>query len=126
MRAYLLEGNDPNRTRDIPTPDEVRAMITGAGADGFQPSNRFSEGVGAAFRREGLVPPDAPAYDLEIVPDEEYPNMTHLERVGFVDGFDEEDDDRCATCGLINLCWCQPGCEHCSYPPVVPARQEVS
>jgi len=97
--TYLLEGNDPNRTQKYPTPAEVREMVTGS--------------AGPAGRSD----------DLEIVPDEEYPNVIHLER-SFDDG---EEGERCATCGLIGHCWCQPGCEFCSYPPMAPARhQEVS
>jgi hypothetical protein len=96
--AYRLEGNDPNRQTDYPTPAEVREMMTGAS--------------GPAGRSD----------DLEIVPDEEYPNVLHLERT-FVEMTDRP---RCATCGLIGYCWCQPGCQFCDYPPMRPAAREVS
>jgi len=85
---YTLEGNDPNRTHEYPTPAEVREMVTG--------------GRGPAGRSN----------DIELVPDEEYANVIHIERA-FDDGV-----ERCASCGLIGRCWCQPGCEFCDYPPM--------
>lgn len=100
--TYRIEGNDPNRIHEYPTPAEVREMIHGAGADGFQAANRYAT-------------PGAPN-DIEIVPDEEYTNVIHIERA-IDDGTARE---RCATCGLIGRCWCQPGCEFCSYPQMQP------
>lgn len=91
--AYQLAGNDPSRSHEYPTPAEVREMITG-------------ESGPVAGR------------DIEIVPDEEHPNVMHIERA-FTETATKE---RCATCGLIDYCWCQPGCQFCNYPPM---REEV-
>lgn len=73
--------------RTYPTPAEVRDMLGG------EPSLRD---------------------DVDLVPDEEYANVIHIERA-FEDNTTQE---RCASCGLIGLCWCQPGCEFCNYPPI--------
>jgi hypothetical protein len=92
--AFTLEGNDPNRQRDYPTPAEVRAMVTGQEA----PEERawsFDDDTGLTFI-------DA-----------------------FRNGETRVNEQRCPTCGLLNLCWCQPNCEHCNNPhPNAGSRKE--
>lgn len=110
--TYRSPGNDPNRTRDIPTPDEVRAMITGAGADGFQAENRYA----------GLPAETPPSPDETMVwLDCNERTLTESRRLA-------EREHRCATCGLQGRCWCDQPCAFCKFPPMHPTepKAEVS
>lgn len=93
--TYLLEGNDPNRTHDYPTPDEVRAMITGAGSDGFQAANRYAG-------------PD----ETEPLQDDEVMVWLAEERTMIESYALGTRDGRCGSCGRKSECCCQ-GCPVC-------------
>jgi len=109
--TYRLAGNDPTRTRDIPTPDEVRAMITGAGSDGFQAANRFSEGVSATLEHEAAARegPD----EIMVWLDGERP-MDESLRLGALAG-------RCGSCGRKFDCCCA-GCTTCPQRRMAPGK----
>lgn len=107
--TYRSPGNDPNRQRDIPTPDEVRAMVTGAGVDGFQASNRFADGVGSTLEREAAA---------REGPSEKMVWLDCNERTPTESRALAEREQRCATCGLRGNCWCDQPCAFCKYPPM--------
>jgi len=107
--TYRLAGNDPTRTRDIPTPDEVRAMITGAGSDGFQAANRYAG-------PDESTEPQAEQDDEVMVWLVEERTMAESYTLGRRDG-------RCGSCGRKSECCCQ-GCPIC--PQIKMAAGKVS
>jgi len=96
--TYAWEGNDPNRTQEYPTPAEVRAMITGAGSDGFQPANRYAGDAADSDESEGQD-------DEVMVWLAEARSMAESRRLAQREG-------RCPTCGRKSECCCQ-GCPTC-------------
>ncbi len=97
MNAYRLEGNNPNRPRDYPTPDEVRGMMTGGG-EAEMPAAPISA------PQTGEIIPLAPAFD-----------GPQCERAR------AQARGRCPTCGRKFACCCQ-GCTACPQRLMAPGK----
>ncbi len=98
--TYLLEGNDPTRTHEYLTPDEVKAMMTGdTSIGGYREADRTED---PDFRR----PPEEAADENVMVWLYGERTMDESHRLAKTEG-------RCPTCGRQSDCCCQ-GCPTCS------------
>lgn len=100
--TYQREGNDPTRSHEYPTPDEVKAMITGGGND--DAPDRTTSGTPAEVLSEVMV---------WLTGERSLDESRAIARP----------EGRCATCGRKFDCCCQ-GCPTC--PQIKMAAGRIS
>lgn len=93
---YQREGNDPNRRERIPSPDEVRSMLSGSDGDEERWRESFGEEPSTVF--------DLPSI-IEEVDGVTFVDFPHTQAVYI-------GRPRCLTCGRTNDCCC-PNCDIC-------------
>ena len=103
--TYRIEGNDPTRTHEYQSPDEVRAMVTGGDPRDYKEAST----------------PDGLLEDLGLHKTNEMPEEQDDEVMVWLTGERTMEESRalalregrCPTCGRQSECCCQ-GCETCS------------
>jgi hypothetical protein len=100
VMTYQLEGNNPNRQTDYPTPAEVREMLQGAPAEQMPaaPPTREEHMTGEIIHLDSAF----------------YVGVPEYARVRAARG-------RCPTCGRKFDCCCQ-GCEICPQRRMEPGK----
>ncbi len=94
--TYRLEGNDPTRTHEYQSPDEVKAMITGGGS---------TPDYGEAYPPTATPPPPDGDDDEVMVWLTGERTLDESRILAYHEG-------RCPTCGRKSDCCCQ-GCPTC-------------
>lgn len=99
--TYKRDNNDPNRTKTVLSPTEVKAMLLGGGDPA---SDALYEGGAVTW---------AEANGVLFV---DMPHTLDVYRIAF----------RCPTCGRASDCACEPDCPHCvlGVPKRTPEEQE--